>query len=298
MARRPSVIGLTPRPGGQASPPSFANGGNWLRDSRATGTMPQDTEAHNLTEIEGLNQRGGRTLSVVDLIEDGTLTVELAARLLVCVADGASFLTAANPGGAGKSTLLANLLAFLPPGERIVSTGSRQVVSDALGAPPASPTCLLAHEIGSGHWYGYIWGGAARDFFRLPPTCRITTCMHADTIGEMEGILLSPPLSVDPEDFARVDLVLFMHMERQGFGVRRRVATVHEAAFGGDRRLTWCWDADSDRFEQVGDSPRVGLLAERLPDAMALIRGLVDRGTRDFAACRSVLLNEWYGPSV
>ncbi|MFQ6133487.1 MAG: hypothetical protein ACE5R4_15700, partial [Armatimonadota bacterium] len=141
---------------------------------------------------------------MVDLIEDGTLSVELAAYLLVCVSDGASFLTAANPGGAGKSTLLADLLSFLPPGERIISTSGPQVIVQALRGPPPLPTCILAHEIGSGHWYGYIWGHDARDFFRLRPEHRIAACMHADTIEEMGDILLSDPLEVDPDHFGRL----------------------------------------------------------------------------------------------
>jgi len=33
----------------------------------------------NLREIEGLNQRGGRTLSFVDLIAAGTMTAEMVA---------------------------------------------------------------------------------------------------------------------------------------------------------------------------------------------------------------------------
>ncbi len=36
-------------------------------------------DPHNLRQIEQLNQRGGRTLSMVDLIEAGTLSVEMAA---------------------------------------------------------------------------------------------------------------------------------------------------------------------------------------------------------------------------
>ncbi|MEN6643844.1 MAG: hypothetical protein ABFE08_15520, partial [Armatimonadia bacterium] len=78
-------------------------------------------QSHNLREIEGLNQRGGRTLSFVDLIEAGTMTAELVAYCWTSIAHGASFLTAARPGGAGKSTVLANLLALLPPGEEITT---------------------------------------------------------------------------------------------------------------------------------------------------------------------------------
>jgi len=38
-----------------------------------------DIERHNHQQIEQLNQRGGRTLSIVDLIQAGTISVEMAA---------------------------------------------------------------------------------------------------------------------------------------------------------------------------------------------------------------------------
>ena len=65
-----------------------------------------DTYRSNLREIDSLNQRGGRMLSVVDLIEDGTLDAPVAGYLLASVASGASFLCAAGPGGVGKIALI------------------------------------------------------------------------------------------------------------------------------------------------------------------------------------------------
>jgi type IV secretory pathway ATPase VirB11/archaellum biosynthesis ATPase len=74
-----------------------------------------DIERHNHQQIERLNQRGGRTLSIVDLIQAGTLTVEMAACAMRAMHEGASLLTGARPGGAGKTTLMAAILNFLPP---------------------------------------------------------------------------------------------------------------------------------------------------------------------------------------
>jgi Flp pilus assembly CpaF family ATPase len=72
-----------------------------------------DVMTNNLREINSLNQRGGRMLSVVDLIDDGTLDARTSGLLLSFMAAEASFLTAAGPGGVGKSTLMAVLLSFL-----------------------------------------------------------------------------------------------------------------------------------------------------------------------------------------
>lgn len=38
-----------------------------------------DIERHNHEQVEQLKQRGGRTLSIVDLIQASTLSVEMAA---------------------------------------------------------------------------------------------------------------------------------------------------------------------------------------------------------------------------
>ncbi|MBM3499209.1 MAG: hypothetical protein FJX74_11120, partial [Armatimonadetes bacterium] len=168
-------------------------------------------ERSNLREIEGLNQRGGRTLSIVDVMRAGTVPPEVAGFLLWRVAHGASFLTGAVPGSAGKSTLLADLLGMLPPGERIVTTPDDRAVAAALREARRTGRCHLCHEIGAGHWYGYLWGPTVGRFFRLQEAGgRIAGCLHADDPVQMRGILLAPTLGVTPEAFGGVGLLLFM----------------------------------------------------------------------------------------
>jgi hypothetical protein len=66
------------------------------------GSKAMDIERHNHRQIEQLNQWGGRMLSIVDLIQAGTLSVEMAACAMWAMAEGASLLTAARPGGRAK----------------------------------------------------------------------------------------------------------------------------------------------------------------------------------------------------
>jgi len=261
-------------------------------------------EIDNLRQIEALNQRGGRTLSVVDLIEANTLDVEMAAYLLCCVANGASFLTAANPGGAGKSTVLATLLNFLPPGTQIVTTSGAAVIESELNREPSDPTCVLAHEIGSGRWFGYIWGGDVADFFRLMNgPRRIASCQHADTLEELRGVLLSPPLSVSERQFLELDLAMFMHVDGGFLQARRRVCAVHESA-GTDHPMVFQWTRKGDRFEQLGDSVLLPRLAERegksaqgimdeLSAARELIQELVDNDVRPFEDVRERVIEHY-----
>ena len=220
-------------------------------------------ETDNLRQIEALNQRGGRTLSVVDLIDANTLDVEMAAYLLCCVANGASFLTAANPGGAGKSTVLATLLNFMPPGTQIVTTSGSAVIESELHREPREPTCVLAHEIGAGRWFGYIWGQDVADFFRLMDgPRRIASCQHADTLDEMKGVLLSRTLNVSERQFLGLDLALFMHVDGGFLQARRRVCAIHESS-GTDHPMVFQWTRKGDRFEQLDDSVLLPRLAKR-----------------------------------
>jgi len=199
-----------------------------------------DVERSNLREIEGLNQRGGRTLSIVDVMRAGTITPKAAGFLLWRVAHGASLLTGAVPGGAGKSTLLADLLAMLPPGERIVTTPDDRAVSQALRETPRAGRCYLCHEIGSGHWYGYLWGTTVGRFLQLSDAGgRIAGCLHADDPVQMREILLSPTLGVTREAFGGIGILLFMAFDRSAFSGSRVVDSIWAADDRGEHRLAY-----------------------------------------------------------
>jgi len=237
-------------------------------------------EEQNLVEIERLNQRGGRTLSFIDLMEAGTVSSALAGELAACVEAGSSILTAARRGGAGKSTLLANLLACLPPGERIVTTPDIEVVEAAMASPPEGPTCFLAHEIGSGPWYAYLWGRAAAGFFSLARSgARIATCLHADELEELQDILDSQ--GVDEKDLRSIGLVAFIKNVRPG----RRVEAVYVAAPGG-HRVRWLREEAQDIFLADGPDP---VPPERADEFAQVFESLADRGVRDFTQMRREL---------
>ena len=213
------------------------------------------TESDNQLQIDRLNQRGGRALSIVDLIEDGTLSAEMAALCFQAVRGGASFLTGAVPGGAGKTTLMAAILAFLPPGERIVTVADRSAIDAALGGGLPRPATLLAHEIGAGRWFGYIWGRDAADFFGLARSgVRTVTCLHADIPEQAWDIL--GPLGVAREDFDAVRLQLFMEVAMRAGRVLRRVRSLC-LRVDGALRPVYRWQPEGDRFEALTDRDAV-----------------------------------------
>lgn len=242
-----------------------------------------DTERQNFDQIEQLNQRGGRTLGIVDLIRAGTINAEMAAFACRAMENGASILTGARPGGAGKTTLMAALLGFLPPEVPIATVDRPAVIRQGHLQPTDRAECYLVHEIGSGQWFGYLWGPDVADFLSLiEGRRRIASCLHADTLEELRQILSSPPLGVEPSVLARVELVLFMHVDAAGGGYRRRVSTFYQADGAGNHQLLYRWDPSSDSFQQVGEvEDPAGL--KRYVD---LIQRIVAKGEVDTRAVR------------
>ena len=239
-----------------------------------------DLEQSNSREIEKLNQRGGRTLSIVDLVQAGTMNVEMAGRAMRAMAEDASVLTGARPGGAGKTTLMAAILGLMPPEVPIVTVEQPHVVQAGLDRPPNEPACYLVHEIGAGHWYGYLWGPDVATFISLSQgQRRIASCLHADTLEELTEILSAPPLDVDEAALGQIGLILFIHVLR---GRRRRVATFWEADGQGGHRILFQWNPGAEDFQQV-EPPRD---PEGVKPYEQFIQTLVDDGETDMELVR------------
>jgi hypothetical protein len=232
--------------------------------------------AANLAEILRLNQRGGRPLTLLDLIEAHTVDEEVAALLVAAAASGRSLLTAARPGNAGKTTLLAATLAFLPPERRILTAADPRL----LGHVP-SGACLLAHEIGAGPYYAYLWGEDARRFCAAAgPAIAVASCIHADTLEELQAILCGPPIGITAEAFCRLDLIAFLRLDRTPTGYRRRVSAVYVAGpDGAAHRCVFRWEEAGDRFVAEAPVTHWGDAIERARDQLAALRAA---GARDF----------------
>jgi hypothetical protein len=240
----------------------------------------RDVGRSNLAQIELLNQRGGRTLSIVDLVRAGTVSVEAAAYVGHRVSRGASLLTAANPGGAGKTALLAALLGFLPEGLPIITVEGPRVVAVAERA--TSPACYLVHEIGAGHWYGYLWGASVARYLALARGPHaVASCLHADTLEELRGALAAPPLAVAPETLLGIDFLLFMYVDRRARGYRRRVAVVYESR-NGEHRLIFRWDPGRDAHESLVAVREAATVARTL-------REMAEAGVVEYGEVRAAL---------
>jgi len=191
--------------------------------------MSREAVTAHARAIDACNQRGGRMLTLVDLIEAGTVDLPLAACLAAVMRTGASLLVGAQPGGAGKTTIMCALLNFLP--NHTVIRPVESPTSLRLNPQDATPgaTCFLAHEIGSGPYYAYIWGETARTFFHLAAQGHtVATNLHADTLEQTRDQLCHQN-GVDEAHLTSVGLKLFIGTARaQGWDVHRWVSQVYE----------------------------------------------------------------------
>lgn len=177
-------------------------------------------------EIEKCRQRGGRMLSVPDLIEAGTISILQAAFFMKRISQGGSFIVGAKPGGAGKTTVMCALLNFLPLNTGIIHTDNSAV----LQSPAVKiPTCFLCHEIGAGRYYGYLWGKELKDFFKLKEDGHIIVSnLHADTYEEAK-LQICRDNPVPERDFNSIDDLIFLHVESR----RRHISAIHIKTAGG-----------------------------------------------------------------
>ena len=172
--------------------------------------------------IERSNQRGGRMLSVVDLVEAGTLSLGQAAWLVAEVQAGSSWLVGAKPGGAGKTAVMSALLGVLPPVRRVWLTNPG---TEWGAAEPGD--CVVAYEISPGSYDAYIWGQDVRQLAELGRQgVRIVTNLHADTLQEAQAQVVDEN-GVTPDAFAAFGLFIPIQITGSMWRRQREVQDVY-----------------------------------------------------------------------
>lgn len=211
-----------------------------------------DLDAH-VREINRCNQRGERMLSLVDLLNAGTVDLPLAAYLAAAMRGGASLLVGARPGGAGKTALTCALLNWLPDRCAIRPVAGQATLAHGLNDTQFGDSCYLAHEIGAGSYYAYVWGEEARAFFQLAANGHIIASnLHADTLEETRDQLCGEN-GVARAHLDAVAIKLYLRVTRRpGWSMQRRVDRVYEND-GAQDRLLWEWMGDGT-FRRAGGS--------------------------------------------
>jgi hypothetical protein len=231
-------------------------------------------------------------LTLVDLLDAGSLNLSLAGYLAAAMRGGASLLVGARPGGAGKTTVMAALLNLLPDETAIRAVANAEVLRRAARDEVFGATCYLAHEISPGFYYAYIWGQQARDFFHLAGRGHIIASnLHADTLVELRHQLCVEN-GVAPDDLAAVELKLFLRVAQAGGGhrrgrVRRWISAVYESDGENDRLI---WRGGPDAFQRRETSHFV---SERDQEAWRdRLAALQARGVRRIEDVRRAVLGE------
>ncbi len=177
-------------------------------------------------------------LSVVDLIEAGTFSRDLAAYALAAIGRGASFMVGANPGGAGKTTVMGALANLVPADVELAPADGMAAIRDGLSRSKPR-TCYICHEIGAGPYYAYLWGEELRAYFELPTAGHmLATNLHADTMDEARGQVCDGN-GVSEEAFRRMHIAMFLRVEGFGGGARRRIDSLWESDGQGPHRRLW-----------------------------------------------------------
>ena len=199
--------------------------------------------ARHSAELDRCNQRGGRMLSVFDLLDAGTLGLDLASVLMARISRGDSFLVGARPGGAGKTTVMCALLNFVPAGHELVAATPAAIRAGA--SPSPASRCYVGHEIGAGHYFAYLWGAELRAYCTLADTgSMLATNLHADDLYEARAQICDEN-GVPERQFHKFHLALFLRV-RGGYARAQRTiskayisdgATPHQLLFSEERGI-------------------------------------------------------------
>lgn len=134
-------------------------------------------------------RRIDENLSILDVVEFGTIDFKLAGLLWLLMEHRASVLVAAGPIFVGKTTLLHGLLDFLRPEIEQVFLRGYDEDFKSLGSEQPKKTYLVTEEI-SNHSYEYLWGyQVVKALELIPKGYALGGTTHARDIREVAYIL-------------------------------------------------------------------------------------------------------------
>ena len=229
-------------------------------------------------EIDHCNQRGGRMLSIVDLLDAGTMSMDLAAYLLAAIRSGASFMVGALPGGAGKTTIMGALLNFVPPDVSLYTADGLAAIAEGL-ALTVPRRCYICHEIRAANLYAYLWNEKLRAYFQLARKGHmLATNLHADTYQEARDQVCIEN-RVPHEDLLKMNLAVFIDTK------------------GGNRKIAEVWESDGvSDHGKVYEKGKLKLAQTRLAgrdrvqEAHQLLNNLLSSGARTIKEVRAGLI--------
>ena len=201
-------------------------------------------------------------LTLSDLVEDRTLSPEMAETLAAAASERRSFIVAAIPQRAGKSTVAEAILDSAPPGTALHRLSLNH--GPSLGIPPEQEGgYLVVAEIAQTPFADYLWGEPVRRVFEaVRAGWPLAATMHSDGIeGSYDQILRG--CRVSEADASAIELFVYIRtFGPRAAPSRRVVERVYEVDGVEDGRpvgrLLHYWDQSRDRFEVVESPRRIG----------------------------------------
>jgi hypothetical protein len=217
-------------------------------------------------------------LSIVQIMQAGTITPRLVAAFWLGLERGASFAFAADPPGAGKTTLLTALLPFAP--DDMVAYFTRGW-GETFDLPPPSaehPTYLLVNEM-SDHLPVYSWGPyAVHAFELLAEGYSLLTTLHADTVDEVIE-QLEVDVGIPRANIARLTFVVPIAVVGREQETLRRVNGVGllgDGEGGLSVSMISVWDEKRDVISALDTPEQRSALASRLSMVVAEVESKLE----------------------
>lgn len=167
------------------------------------------------------------SLSVLDLIDRGTVDPWVAAWLWEFIARRKSIIVIAGPSGVGKTTLLTALADFLPTAERLHRVRGAYDPLTFLedDTVESESTTVMVNEI-SPHLPVYLWGPGVARLLTSQRRFRMFATAHASSARDLVAQLAGYPLRVPLAGLARLDVVVRIDACPEGGEVRRAVTEI------------------------------------------------------------------------
>ncbi|UCF14582.1 MAG: hypothetical protein JSW59_14300 [Phycisphaerales bacterium] len=213
-----------------------------------------DAIARHCQELNRCNQRGGRMLSIFDLLAAKTLDLDLAAYLMARISKGASFMVGAAPGRAGKTTVMCALLNFVPV-DVSLAAATPEAVRRAADQAVVRRVCYVCHEIGSGPYYAYLWSDALRTYCELSERGHmLATNLHADDISQARSQVCGTN-GVPTDHFNSFELLIFLRVGGGYSGARRWIDLVYSSDGSSEHELVFTTAKNSGASPTIHADP-------------------------------------------
>lgn len=234
--------------------------------SRANIVFPPASEEILVTVRKFRKQR----LSIVNLIEAGTISSQAAAFLWLCVEGMRVYpmnIIFAGGAAAGKTSMLSAVAEMIPPHERIITIeDTRELALDSKQGwvalektSQADLDDLLRNALRMRPdrvIVGEVRGGEAQTLFTAMNIGQrgVLGTLHANSDRDAVQRLESAPMSVPRDLIPLLNLIVVQHRVYEGGELQRRVTQISEVSRIEDKIAlndVFKWDSQSKRLERT-----------------------------------------------